>query len=352
VFTSGTTGSPKGVVHSQRNLLLPAASMVASRGYDETLRKGDCLTLTIQSVLVLTTLLTSTAGGCCLITDRRDGPGLAEWIARERITLWYGVPAQLYSMAHDPDLDPDLLAGLREVWTGGSACRDPIVAAFEARFRVPVRVTYGLTEAPGIVTIDPVGGPHVEGACGVPLPHLDVWIRDQEGRSSPAGQEGEVIVGAVADGPWAGAYTPMLGHWREDGTVDPYPSRPLGTGDIGVQDENSYLFFRDRKALLIGRDGVNVSPAEIERFLDQAPGVRASAVLAVPDDRVGRRLVVAIETTGDFAGVQSILTYCRAKLARYEVPDDVVVLDALPRNDMGKVELNALVGLFDRSRPG
>jgi O-succinylbenzoic acid--CoA ligase len=350
VFTSGTTGSPKGVVHSQRNLLLPAASMVTSRRYDETLRKGDCLTLTIQSVLVLTTLLTSTAGGCCLITDRRDGPALAQWIARERINLWYGVPAQLSSMAHDPNFDPELLASLREVWTGGSACRDSIVGAFEARFRVPVRVTYGLTEAPSIVTIDPVDGPHVDGASGVPLPHLDVSVRDEEGRPCPPGQEGEVVIGAVADGPWAGAYAPMLGHWRADGTVDPYPYRELRTGDIAVQDENSYLSFRDRQALLVGRNGVSVSPARIERFLDQAPGVRTSAVLAVPDDFGGHRLVAAIETTPDFTDVASILSYCRAGLDRSEVPDDVVVLDALPRNDMGKVELAALVGRFHRSR--
>ncbi|HUJ65446.1 MAG TPA: AMP-binding protein, partial [Acidimicrobiales bacterium] len=151
-FTSGTTGVPKGIVHSQRNLLLPAAALVVSRHYDETLRKGDCLPLTILNLQVLTTLLTATAGGCCVLTDRRDAPGVAEWLGRDRVTVWNGVPALLYSMVHDPAITPDRLASLREVWTGGGPCPEDVIAEFRSRFGVAVYQSYGLTEAPTVVT--------------------------------------------------------------------------------------------------------------------------------------------------------------------------------------------------------
>ncbi|MCU1587740.1 MAG: AMP-dependent synthetase and ligase, partial [Frankiales bacterium] len=95
-YTSGTTGLPRGIVHSQHNLLLPGAVLVETRGYDETLRKGDCLPLTILNLMVLTTLLTAQAGGCCVVMDRRDTAGIVEWIREHQLTVWNGVPAMLY----------------------------------------------------------------------------------------------------------------------------------------------------------------------------------------------------------------------------------------------------------------
>ncbi len=117
-YTSGTTGRPKGIVHSQHNLLLPGAVLVASRGWGPELRKGDCLPLTILNMLVLTTLLTAQAGGCCIVMDRRDAEGIAQWVGRERIGVWNGAPAQLYDLARHPELD---LSSLTEIWAGGGA---------------------------------------------------------------------------------------------------------------------------------------------------------------------------------------------------------------------------------------
>jgi long-chain acyl-CoA synthetase len=345
-FTSGTTGQPKGIVHSQRNLLLPAAALVASRHYDETLRKGDCLPLTILNLQVLTTLLTAAAGGRCVLTDRRDAAGVAEWIAREGVTVWNGVPAMLYSMVHDPGIAPDRLASLREVWTGGGPCPEDLLAAFRARFAVPVCQTYGLTEAPTVVTIDPVGGPHVEDASGVALPHLDVQTCDDHGNRLPSGQLGEIAVAAVGDGPWAGEYRPMLGYWKEE-AVEIVDDDRLYTGDIGMIDAAGNLFVRDRKKLLILRGGANVYPAEVERVIDHLRGVRASAVIGLPHPRLGQRVVAAIEVDPD-ADVtpEDVIDHCRAHLARYKVPEEVVVVDNFPRNAMGKVKREPLAGLF------
>ncbi|HEY8523382.1 MAG TPA: class I adenylate-forming enzyme family protein [Acidimicrobiales bacterium] len=334
-FTSGTTGQPKGIVHSQHNLVVPARALVASRGYDETLRKGDCLPLTILNLQVLTTLLTTAAGGCCVLTDRRDARGVAEWLAREQVTVWNGVPALLYSMVHDPDLDPGLLGSLREVWTGGAACPEDLFQAFQEKFGVPLRQTYGLTEAPTVVSIDPVDGEHVPGASGVPLPHLRVGVRDDE-----------LVVRAADDGPWRGVYRPMLGYWR-DGRVEPYGRDDLPTGDVGTVDDRGYLHVRERKSLVINRGGANVYPAEVERVLDAAPGVRASAVLGLADDRLGQRVVAAVELEpGAATPPEELRDHCRQRLARYKVPDRIAVVEALPRNAMGKVQRAALADRF------
>jgi O-succinylbenzoic acid--CoA ligase len=345
-FTSGTTGQPKGIVHSQRNLLLPAASLVVSRRYDETLRKGDCLPLTILNLQVLTTLLTATAGGCCVLTDRRDAPRVAEWIARESVTVWNGVPAILYSMVNDAHIDPRQLSSLREVWTGGGPCPEDLLAAFRARFAVPVHQSYGLTEAPTVVTIDPVDGQHVVEASGVSLPHLDVQVRDDHGNPLPSGHLGEITVSAVHDGAWADEYRPMLGYWREDG-VEPFGGDRLYTGDIGLIDGAGNLFVRDRKKLLILRGGANVYPAEVERVIERLAGVRASAVIGLPDPRLGQRVVAAVELDPDAEVTgRQVIDHCRAHLARYKVPEEVVVVDAFPRNAMGKVKRDPLAALF------
>jgi O-succinylbenzoic acid--CoA ligase len=350
-FTSGTTGLPKGIVHSQRNLLLPAASLAINRGYDETLRKGDCLPLTILNLQVLTTLLTSVAGGSCILTDRRDARGVADWLAREAVNVWNGVPAILYSMVHDPDIEPRLLSGLREVWTGGAACPEDLFHAFESRFGVRLRQSYGLTEAPTVVTMESAGVPHVPGSSGQPLPHLEVAIRDDAGGDVETGQLGEVVVRGVRNGEWAGVYSTMLGYWRGD-EVEPFTEEELHTGDIGLIDEGGNLLVRDRKKLLILRGGANVYPAEVERVLEAVPGVRAGAALGIPDPRLGQRVVAAVEVDPNFSLTpQELIAHCRENLARYKVPEEIIMVEAFPRNAMGKIQRGPLAGLFE-TRPG
>src|SRR5262245_24218002 len=165
-YTSGTTGRPKGAVHSQHNLLVPGAVLVETRGYGPDLRKGDCFPFTILNMAVLTTLLVSQAGGCSIVMDRIDAEGVVEWIRRERVTTWNGPPALLHDLATSGTVAPSDLASLTEVWTGGADCPETIRERFEARFGLPVTATYGLSEAPTVVAIDPRDGGHVPGASG------------------------------------------------------------------------------------------------------------------------------------------------------------------------------------------
>jgi long-chain acyl-CoA synthetase len=337
-YTSGTTGYPKGAVHSQYNLLLPGAVLVASRGHGSELRKGDSLPLTILNMQVLTSLLVAQAGATSVIMDRIDAVGVAEWIRAERVTLWNGPPAVLFSLATMDEVRPDDLASLEEVWVGGADCPAAIRVAFERKFGVPVTHTYGLSEAPTVVTIEGRDGPRVEGAAGRALPHLDVQIVD-----------GEVCVGPTTTGEWAGAYRTMLGYWqREEANAEALADGILHTGDLGDLDADGFLHLRDRKSLVIIRGGANVYPAEVERVVHDVDGIAACAVMGVPDARLGERVVAAVELVpGAKVTEQQLTAHCLANLAKYKVPERWVFVDAFPRNSMGKIQRRELAPLFD-----
>ena len=342
-YTSGTTGHPKGAVHSQHNLLLPGAVLVDSRGYGPDLRKGDCFPFTVLNMVVLTTLLVSQAGGCSIVMDRIDAEGVAEWIRAERITTWNGPPALLHSLATLDSVAPEDLASLDEVWTGGADCPESIRSAFQAKFGQPVLATYGLSEAPTVVAIDDRGGAgHVPGGSGRPLPHLAVRIAGDDGASLPPGETGEIRVGPADD-----RYRLMLGYWqRPEATAEALAGGELHTGDLGFLDDAGNLHVRDRKSLLIIRGGANVYPAEVERVLLQAPGVAACAVIGVPDERLGERVVALVEPSGAGIDEDVVRGHCLANLAKYKVPERFAVVEALPRNAMGKIVRKELPGLL------
>jgi acyl-CoA synthetase (AMP-forming)/AMP-acid ligase II len=284
--------------------------------------------------------------------DRIDADGVAAWIRDERVTAWNGVPAILYDMVHGSTVTPADLVSLDDLWSGGADCPESLQTAFVEKFGVALRTTYGLTEAPSLVAIDPRGGPHVIGASGVPLPHLALEVLDESGALVPTGEQGELCIRAVDAGPWAGVYQPMLGYWRDGALVDAPHDGRLHTGDIGWLDAAGYLHIADRKSLLIIRGGANVYPAEVERVLMDLPGVGACAVVGLSDARLGQRVGVVVQRAADGdVSADEIVDHCRAHLARYKVPEHVVFVDAFTRNAMGKIDRTALVALFDAPAP-
>ncbi|MFC8528007.1 class I adenylate-forming enzyme family protein [Nocardia sp. NPDC057227] len=339
-FTSGTSGRPKAVVHSQRNLLLPGAVTVATRGWGPELRRGDSFPLTILNMLVLSTLTTAQAQGCAVIMDRRDAAGVAEWIERHAVTVWNGAPAQLHDLARRPEAD---LGSLREVWSGGSDTPDTLRAAFATAHGIVPRATYGLSEAPTVVAIDPPGAAWTPGASGVVTPQFDVAAYDDAGTRLQPGALGELRLAAASDGPWAGLWRPTLGYWA-DGAVRPVEAGPFATGDIGTVDAAGNLAVLDRKKMVIIRGGANVYPLEVERVLATHPDVTKVAVCPVPDERLGQKVAAVVESARelDFA---ELAAHCRRELAGYKVPEVWTRVAALPVNAMGKVERTGLTAL-------
>lgn len=346
-LSSGTTGAPKAIVHSQRTLALPAAALVATRGWGPDLRKGDSLPFTILNMLVLSTLVAAQAGGCCVVMDRRDPDGVAEWIQGHQITVWNGAPAQLFDLARRPDLD---LTSLAEVWTGGGTCPEHVRDSFRAAHGLPVTATYGLSEAPTVVAIDPVGGGHREAASGQVLPHLSVGAYDGKGEMLPHGSTGELAIGPATEGPWAGLWQPPLGRW-EDGAVRKLESEVVMTGDVGWIDSEGWLTMVDRKKLMIVRGGANVSPAEVEAVLLEHPLVRAAAVFALPDQRLGERVAVLLVCADPPPDGEALTSFCGRRLARYKVPEVWARLPSLPVNAMGKIIRTDLVARLESAMP-
>lgn len=345
-YTSGTTGFPKGAVHCQAGLILPGAATVSRRRWGPELRKGDSLPLTILNMLCLTTLLTAQSGGTAIIMERSDTASVVDYIRRHRVTVWNGPPAQLHTLLHDESVTREDLASLDEVWVGGGDCPDELRAGFEERFGVPVSRTYGLTEAPSLVSVDDLDRAKPAGSSGRPLDHVHVHT----------GADGEIVISPARTGPWGGTYKPMLGYWNQpEATKAVLAGDELHTGDLGELGDDGHLRVLGRRSQLIIRGGANVYPAEVERVLSGAPGVGACAVVGVPDERLGERVGAVIEPlAGGAPDKTEIAAYCRVALAAYKVPERIVFVDKLPRNQMGKVpraEVLEILRRTDQRRP-
>ncbi len=347
-YTSGTTGLPKGAVHSQHNLLLPGAVSRATGRYAPELRKGVVLPLTILNLVVLGPLVCFQIGSCCVCVDRIDPEGLAGWIRRERIGNFAGVPTILHDLLTHPKVTAEDLASLVQPEVGGAECPEEFRRLYRERFGREVSIGYGMTEAPTAVTWS-AGAPEPRpGLCGAALPQVEIAILAADGRRLPAGEVGEICVGPARTGPWAGVYTPMLGYWgRPEASAEALRNGLYHTGDLGLLDEEGVLFIRGRRNDLILRGGSNVYPAEVERVLHDHPAVAACAVLGRPDERLGQRVAAAVQLEpGAAASDEELRGFLAERLARYKVPDRIARVDALPRNAMAKVVKRELEALF------
>ncbi|UGT41735.1 FadD3 family acyl-CoA ligase [Nocardia yamanashiensis] len=336
LFTSGTTGAPKGVLATHEQTLKVFAAW------------ADAVTLRPRDRYLLVNPFSHTFGykagiiACLLKTatmvpiERFETRAVLRLIENERITVLAGPPTLFNDLLH-ADRSDFMLGSLRLAGTGGATVPAELVDRIREELGVPyVFTAYGLTESIGVVTVCPPAAPTelVAGTAGKALPGTEIRITDRDGTPVAPGEEGEITV----KGP-----NVMLGYLDDPeataAVID--PDGYLHTGDIGTLDADGYLRITDRLKDMFIVGGFNAYPAEIERILLQHPDIRDVAVVGVPDARlgeVGRAVVVPQAGIDDAEAIaEAIIEWSRDKLAGYKVPREIVFTDQLPRNAGGKV---------------
>ncbi len=337
-YTSGTTGFPKGVVHSQHNMVVAGSDTRPTVGLVHH-RTGVVLPLSILNLMILGPVLSWQSGGTSIPIDRVDTAGLVARVHRDQVEAFSAAPVMVHDLLFEPGIDPNHLSSLVALGVGGAGAPAALHERYIARFGHDFAMGYGLTEAPTAVTRTDPDSPGPPGNTGRELPQVRVRIFDEHDNELPVGTEGEVVVGAAVEGEWAGVYTPMLGYWgRPDATDSALRGGWLHTGDIGYLTDDASLVVIDRRNDLIIRGGSNVYPAEVERVIANDPTVAEVSVVGKPDERLGEVVVAfVLPAPGTSVDTEALAARCRAELAHYKVPVEWHVVDAMPRNAMGKV---------------
>lgn len=337
MYTSGTTGVPKGVVHSQHNMLVVASVARAFDLLQPDARRGSCLPLTITNVMILGPVIAYLSGKPFFFGVSAKIEPLIDWFHEKRIEQISLVPTMVYDLLKaDRDLPEGLLLG-----SGGAPLPHVIRDAFFIRYGYHINTSYGLTEAPTVVA-HPMEDIAPDGASGRVMPHLKLVILGPDGTALPDGTVGEVCFAAIETGPWAHVYTPPLGYWHDaEKTAALLRDGLVHTGDHGSVDANGWLTIADRSSELILRGGSNVYPAEVERVLHTHADVADCAIVGKPDLRMGMLTVACIQPARQDADQEQLQaelkSLCADRLVRYKVPDEWFFMESLPRNAMGKV---------------
>jgi long-chain acyl-CoA synthetase len=328
VYTSGTTGHPKGAMLSHGNLLANVEScreMLHAVGEDRFVVLLPMFHSFMFTVGVLLPMLVG--GSIVLIKTLHPAKSIVTEIIQHRATLLPAVPAFFRALAHNPG---PLDLPLRLCISGGAPLPAETLREFTARFPIPLLEGYGLSEAGPVVSFTPVQGPWKAGSIGVPIPRVEVTIQNEDGDILAPGQTGELCV----RGP-----NVMLGYWNQPtATAEAMRRGWLLTGDIGCADKDGYYYITDRKKDMLLVNGINVYPREIEEVLYHFPGVAAAAVIGIPDARKGERpLAFVAAREGVAFEEKQLLEYLRERLADYKVPRNIVFMSALPHSTTGKV---------------
>ena len=339
LFTSGTTGLPKGVISSHRQNLRVFEAWSEVVG----LREGDRYLIVnpfFHAFGYKAGWLASIMRGATMLPHRIfDADTVVRRIAAEKISVFPGPPALFQSILALPNLADHDLSSLRLAVTGAAVIPVTLVERMRDELGFEAVVTgYGLTECSGAVSMcrhddDPVT---IATTSGRALPDVEVRCIDAEGKEVPRGEPGEVVVRG---------YNVMVGYFEDEAATREAIDAEgwLHTGDVGTMDEEGYLRITDRIKDMYIMGGFNCYPAEIENRLFSLDGVAQVAVIGVPDERMGEvGMAFVVPKSGAALTPESIIAWCREQMANYKVPRFVQLVDALPMNATGKVTKFAL----------
>jgi acyl-CoA synthetase (AMP-forming)/AMP-acid ligase II len=336
-FTSGTTGNPKGVMHSFNTTL------AACRILNEAMAVTEDEVFLVYLPLglnwgYLTLLQALMVGGRAVLLDRFSARAALELIERERVTFIPSAPASLIAMLNEPDLARFDLVSLRVVITGGASCPVETIRAFRARVPGHLIELYGMLET-GFhtftrLTDDPEA---VTGTIGRAAPGMGLRLIDEHGRDVPAGAEGEI----AAEGP-----SVHLGYHKNPAanaelfTADGW----FRTGDLGQQDAAGNVRIVGRLKEMINRGGKKFFPREVEEILYAHPKVLHAAIVGLPDPRLGERnCLCLIPRAGARPSLQELVDYLKDSVATYKLPEELEIFDEFPFTPTGKIQRHILV---------
>jgi long-chain acyl-CoA synthetase len=330
LYTSGTTGQPKGAELTHANLTRNAQGSADLFDLGSEAIVLGALPL-FHSFGQTCGLNATVSGGGTLTLLPRFEPGKAlEIIQRDKVNVFQGVPTMYGAMLHHPERENYDVSTLRLCGSGGSAMPVELLRGFDEAFGCKIMEGYGLSESSPVASFNHADRERKPGSIGTPISDVEMRVVDEDDNEVAQGEVGEILIRG---------YNVMKGYWqRPDETAETIIDGWLHTGDMGRVDEDGYFYVVDRKKELIIRGGYNVYPREIEEVLYEHPAVREAAVLGVPHDEYGEEVGAAVSLKdGESVTADELRNYVKDQVAAYKYPRKLWFVDELPKGPTGKI---------------
>jgi long-chain acyl-CoA synthetase len=331
LYTSGTTGKPKGAELSHRNLdenseIVSRTTCLVSEG-DVVLGALPLFHSFGQTVGMNGSLR---RGACLTLVPKFDPAEALATIDRDGVTHFYGVPTMFGALLHHPERERFDTSSLRICITGGASMPVEVLHGFEEAFGAELLEGYGLSETSPTASSGHPGELRKPGSIGTPLEKVEMRIVDESGAEVPTGEVGEIVIRG---------HNIMKGYWgKPEATAEAIRDGWFHSGDMGREDEDGYFFVVDRKKDMIIRGGYNVYPREVEELLYEHPAIREAAVVGVPHDEWGEEVGAAVVLEpGEEVAPEEISAWVRERIAAYKYPRVVWFLEELPKGATGKI---------------
>ena len=331
LYTSGTTGKPKGaeLTHAgmARNARLTAETLLYG-GADDVVM--GCLPLFHVFGLTCGLNATMVGGGTLTLIPRFDPGKALEIIERDRVTIFEGVPTMYSAMLHQQAERPPDTSSLRLCISGGAAMPVEVLRNFEQKFGCMILEGYGLSETSPVASFNHPDKVRKPGSIGTPVEGVQMRVVDGDGADVPVGEIGEIAIRG---------HNVMKGYWgKPEATAEAIPDGWFRTGDLAKTDEDGYFYIVDRKKEMIIRGGFNVYPREIEEVLHEHPAVAEAAVVGIPHADLGEEIGAAVALKpGASATEDELRAFVKERLAAYKYPRHVWLVDELPKGPTGKI---------------
>jgi len=330
LYTSGTTGQPKGAELTHANLSTNVeifATDLVRLGPEDVIFGGLPLFHSFGQTCGLNAAVS--VGACLTLVPRFVPEKVIEVLARDRVTVLEGVPT-MYVALLGADRDGQDLSALRSCVSGGAALPVEVMRGFERVFGCLILEGYGLSETSPVASFNHPDRVTKPGSIGTPIRGVQMRAVDERGKDVPVGEVGEIAIRG---------HNVMKGYWRRaEATAEAIPDGWFRSGDLARVDEDGYFFIVDRRKDLIIRGGYNVYPREVEEVLYEHPSVAEAAVVGIPDASLGEEVGAAVVLKpGETATEQEIQEYVKGQVAAYKYPRRVWLLDALPKGPTGKI---------------